>query len=369
MGAAADSGEPGVRVPRRARSGQRGARQRLSHQRPRARLAPVVLPVEQHSRRRAAGPGRQGQAEQIRRCWSSRCAACWPIRARKRWSTTSPASGCTCATCASTSPMPDAFPDFDDNLRQAFAAGNRAVLREHHARGSQRPRSADRGLHVRQRAAGRHYGIPNVYGSQFRRVTLTDDERAGLLGQGSILTVTSYANRTSPVSRQVDPREHPRDASAAAAAERAGAEGRREGPAAADHARTHGGAPRQSAVCAGCHKSWIRSASRSRTSTPSAAGAARDAGAPIDASGTLVDGTQGRRRGDACGRRCQAPEMFVGTMTEKLLTYALGRGLEAHDMPAIRAMTRRPPRQLPLFVARPRHRQQRAVSDEGDLEH
>ena len=129
---------------------------------------------------------------------------------------------------ASITPDMRLFPDFDDNLRQAFRAGDGAVLREHPARGSQRARSA---------AAPTTRSSTNGWRSTTASRTSTaaasaasrstsDSGRGGLLRQGSILTVTSYATRTSPVhSRQVDPREHPRGAAAAAAARRAGAEG------------------------------------------------------------------------------------------------------------------------------------------------
>ena len=99
------------------------------------------------------------------------------------------------------SPDPQVFPDFDDNLRQAMREETKlffqSIVRED--RSVMDLLNADYTF-VNERLA-RHYGIPNVYGSQFRRVTLTSDVRRGLLGQGSILTVTSYPNRTSPVQR------------------------------------------------------------------------------------------------------------------------------------------------------------------------
>ena len=123
------------------------------------------------------------------------------------------------------------FPDFDDNLRQAFRQETElffdSILRE------------DRSVldllranytFVNERLA-KHYGIPHVYGSRFRRIALDEDSwRGGLLRQGSILTVTSYATRTSPVAaRQMDPRQSSRRPSPAAAARRAGAEGQHRG--------------------------------------------------------------------------------------------------------------------------------------------
>ena len=112
---------------------------------------------------------------------------------------------------------------FDDNLRQAFQRETElfvdSQLRDD--RSVVNLLTADYTF-VNERLA-RHYGIPNVYGSHFRRVTLPDETRRGLLGHGSILMVTSYATRTSPVVRgQVAAREHPRCAAAGAAARRAG---------------------------------------------------------------------------------------------------------------------------------------------------
>src|SRR5437762_8762617 len=101
----------------------------------------------------------------------------------------------------STAPNMEAFPDFDDNLRQAMHQETKLFFAS--------IMGEDRNImdlltanytFVNERLA-RHYGIPNIYGSQFRRVTITDEARRGLLGQASILTVTSYPNRTSPVER------------------------------------------------------------------------------------------------------------------------------------------------------------------------
>ena len=108
-GASRHADEPGVPVPHRARDAAVRHR-RLSHQRSRAGIAAVVLPVEQHSRRSAPRCRRQRAPEGSRRCSSSRCAACWPTRAPKRSSTTSPRSGCICATSTSTSPTTGCFP-------------------------------------------------------------------------------------------------------------------------------------------------------------------------------------------------------------------------------------------------------------------
>ena len=126
------------------------------------------------------------------------------------------------AQSAERAPDPNEFPNFDDNLRQAFRRETElffeSIMRED--RSVLDLLTADYTF-VNERLA-KHYGIPNVYGSQFRRVTLTADEaRRGLLGQGSILTVTSHAEpHVAGAARQVDSREHARHAAAAAAAQR-----------------------------------------------------------------------------------------------------------------------------------------------------
>ena len=145
-------------------------------------------------------------------------------------------------------PDQNEFPDFDDNLRQAFRRETEllfeSIIRED--RSVLDLLTADYTF-VNERLAA-HYGIPNVYGSHFRRVPVTDEARKGLLGKGSILMVTSHPDRTSPVrARQVDSRQPAGHAAAAAAGQRAAARGKR-GREAAHAARADGGAPREPGV-------------------------------------------------------------------------------------------------------------------------
>jgi hypothetical protein len=180
-----------------------------------------------------------------------------------------------------------------------------------------------------------------VYGSHFRRVRLPDGTRAGLLGHGSILTVTSYSTRTSPVIRGkwvLDnilgmpppppppnvPSLNERDAQGNTLSMRAQMEQHRANP-----------------VCATCHRLMdplgfalenFDGVGRWRTT---------DAGAPIDASGVLPDGTAFRGLTELRQVLLQKQrEQFVWTATDRLLTYALGRGVEHHDAPAIRSIMR-----------------------------
>ena len=235
------------------------------------------------------------------------------------------------------SPDPEVFPYFDDNLREAFRQETElffdSMLRED--RSVLDLLDADYTF-VNERLA-RHYGIPNVYGSHFRRITLTDEARKGLLGQGSVLTVTSYANRTSPVTRGKWVLENilgtpppPPPPNVPALRERSeGGKAMSIRQAMEQH--------RANPVCAGCHKVMdplgfalenFDGIGRWRTT---------DAKAPIDPSGTLPDGTP--FEGPSGLRnvlRTKLSEQFVLTVTERLLTYALGRGVEYTDAPAIR---------------------------------
>ena len=137
----------------------------------------------------------------LRPCSSSRCAACSPIRRPTRWSTNFAGQWLYLRNLKNMQPNSDEFPDFDDNLRQAFEREAELFFASivHEDRNVLDLMTADYTF-LNERLA-QHYGIPNVYGSHFRRVTLTDDARRGLLGKGAMLMVTSHADRTSPVVR------------------------------------------------------------------------------------------------------------------------------------------------------------------------
>jgi hypothetical protein len=242
---------------------------------------------------------------------------------------------------ASANPDARAFPDFDDNLRQAFRRETEmffeSIMRE------------DRNVldllranytFVNERLA-RHYGIPNVYGSRFRRVTFgPEDHRGGLLSQGSILTVTSYATRTSPVLRgkwvlaniigappppppaNVPPLKESADTGKVLTMRERMAE-HRANPA-----------------CAGCHK--LMDPVGFAMENYDAVGRWRTAenGAPVDAEGGLPDGSAFTGMAGLQKALLARPDLFISTTTEKLLTYALGRGVEDFDGPAVRGIVR-----------------------------
>ena len=240
------------------------------------------------------------------------------------------------------SDLPDntAFPNFDDNLRQAFRRETEllfdSIMRE------------DRSVldllnanytFVNERLA-RHYGIPNVYGSQFRRVTLTDENRRGLLGQGSVLTVTSYPNRTSPVLRGkwilenilgTPPPPPPPNVPALT-------ENGEDGKVLSVRERLE--EHRKNPVCASCHRVMDPLGFSLENFDAIGQWRAKEEGGPVDASGQLADGTKVDGPVSLRQALMRRPEQFVGTMTEKLLTYALGRGLEYYDMPLVRSIAR-----------------------------
>jgi mono/diheme cytochrome c family protein len=234
------------------------------------------------------------------------------------------------------------FPDFDENLRLAFRRETEllfeTVIREDR---SALDLLAARYTFVNERLA-RHYGIANVYGDQFRRVELSeDDPRGGLLGQGSILTVTSYPDRTSPVLRGkwilenvlgAPPPPPPPDIPQL---QERNADGK------VLSMRERMVQHRASPVCASCH---ARMDPLGLALEPfDAVGRWRDrseANAPIDASGTLPDGTRFNGPKELRHVLLSNPDRFVNTLSEKLFTYALGRGLQYYDAQAVRVIAR-----------------------------
>src|SRR5881397_81362 len=236
----------------------------------------------------------------------------------------------------SVQPDEDVFPDFDDNLRQGLQRETELVfesivLEDHSALDLLNANYT----FLNERLA-KHYGVPNIYGDQFRRVTVTDEYRKGLLGQGSILTLTSYANRTSPVNRgkyvltnilgtpppAPPPNVPPLDETAGKTLSmRERMEQHRRNPA-----------------CSGCHKLMDPIGLALENFDGIGRWRLADAGAKIDASDTLFDGTH--VNGPAALRQAVLgrSEQFVRTMTEMLLTYGLGRGVEYYDMPVVRSI-------------------------------
>jgi mono/diheme cytochrome c family protein len=236
-------------------------------------------------------------------------------------------------------PNSDEFPDFDNDLRDAFRRETElffgSVMRED--RNVLELMRADYTF-VNERLA-KHYGIPNVYGSRFRRVTLADEARRGLLGKGSILLATSHADRTAPVLRGKWIMENllgspppPPPGAVPPLEPQPGARPKTM----RERMEIH----RASPACAGCHRTMDALGFTMENFNAVGAWRTREAGAPIDASGTITDGTPVNGVVELRNALLEQPEIFVATLTEKLLTYGLGRGLQHYDMPVVRAIVR-----------------------------
>jgi mono/diheme cytochrome c family protein len=236
------------------------------------------------------------------------------------------------------------FPDFDDNLRQALQRETelffRSIVRED--RNVVDLMTADYTF-LNERLA-KHYGVPGVYGSHYRRVTLADEARRGLLGKGAILMVTSHADRTSPVVRgkwvldnllsapvppmpsNVPPLNEDANRGGKILTMRERMEEHRKNP-----------------VCAGCHKIMDPIGLSMENFDAVGAWRTRDGGtlgSPINASGELLDGTKVDGVVTLRQALVHQPDLFVGTVAEKLMVYALGRGLAYYDMPEVRRIVR-----------------------------
>jgi hypothetical protein len=228
------------------------------------------------------------------------------------------------------------FPNFGENLRQDFRRETElffdSIVREN--RGLLELLTADYTF-VNERLA-RHYGIPYVYGSQFRRVTIADENRRGLLGHGSILTVTSLADRTTVVGRGkwilenllgAPPPAPPPDVPPLVESKAGG-----KVLTLRERMQQH----RANPVCASCHARMDPLGFALENFDATGQWRTMEAGAPIDASADLPDGS--RFEGPAGLRKMllgQSDQVATAT-TEKLLTYALGRGLGHYDLPAVR---------------------------------
>ena len=232
------------------------------------------------------------------------------------------------------------FPNFDDKLRNAFRTETAmfigSIIRED--RSVIDLLNADY-TYVNDRLA-QHYGIPNIYGSHFRRVAVTDENRRGLLGQGSILTVTSYPNRTSPVLRGKFLLENFIGAPAPSPPPNVPALTENQPGMAAMSVRDRLVQHRQDPNCRGCHAVMDPLGFSLENFDAIGRYRERDASGPIDSSGELADGTPIANVNTLRNVLLQKPDVFVDTLAEKLLIYALGRGLTHHDMPVVRQIAR-----------------------------
>ena len=247
-------------------------------------------------------------------------------------------------------PNHDEFPDFDDTLREAFQREAElffdSIMREDH---NVLDLLTANYTFVNERLA-KHYGVPYVYGSQFRRVTLTDDARRGLLGKGALLMVTSRADRTAPVLRGKWILENVLGTPPPPPLPNVGPL-----PASSQDApktlRARMEAHRASPTCAGCHKLMDPLGFALENFDAIGGWRTRESGVPLDASGVLADGTQ--VDGVVALRHAleARSDVFVRTLTEKLMIYAMGRGLQHYDMPVVREIARKAEKQNNRFSA------------------
>lgn len=237
-------------------------------------------------------------------------------------------------------PLPSAFPEFDDNLRESFKQETELFfdeqIREDH---SLLDLFTANYSFLNERLAD-HYGVQGIYGNHFRKVSLDGHKRGGLLGHGSLMTVTSYPNRTSVVLRGKfvldnllgsPPPEPPPNVPALEESSQTGKQlTMRE--AMAQH--------RENPACRVCHAAMDPIGFS--LENYDAVGKWRDmfAGVDVDASGLLPDGAAFNGRKGLENLILDRPTDFVATVTEKLLTYALGRGVEYYDMPTVRSIVR-----------------------------
>jgi hypothetical protein len=242
---------------------------------------------------------------------------------------------------ASTNPDMRIFGGFDDNLRQAFRQETELFLDDIFRQNrSVLDLLSAKYTYLNERLA-KHYGIPNVYGARFRRVELDENShRGGLLRQGSILTVTSYADRTSPVNRGkwilgnlmgVAPPPPPNGVPKLP--ETHGVE---QPVSMRERMAQHRADP----VCAGCHKLMDPAGFAMENYDAVGRWRTHENGKVIDASGGLPDGSAFSGVDGLQQALMSRPEAFVGTMSEKLMTYSLGRGVTYADAPAIRKIVR-----------------------------
>jgi hypothetical protein len=238
-------------------------------------------------------------------------------------------------------PDPALFPEFDNTLRYAFRKETELFVDSIFSEDQNVMRLLDANYTFVNERLAYHYGIPNVRGDRFRRVELKDSYRYGILGKGAFLMGMSYANRTSPVRRGAWILEQitgtpPHAPPPGVEALKENMDGAR-----AQTVRERMVAHRENPTCNSCH--GIIDPIGFSLENFDAIGAYRtkdrDTGVVIDA-GDTIHGERWTGPDDLRNALLRKPDQFVQTLTEKLMTYALGRGVEAHDMPTIRAIVR-----------------------------
>ena len=232
------------------------------------------------------------------------------------------------------------YPEFDENLREAFATETRLFVRDQLRQDKSVTDLLLADYTFANDRLAKHYGIPGVYGSHYRPVKFTDRNRGGLLGQGSVLTVTSYPNRTSVVIRGrwllanmlgAPPPPPPLDVPAL---KEPGAEGQPK--SLRERMEIH----RKNPACASCHQRMDPLGFSLENFDAVGKWRVEADGVPVDPDASLPDGTRFEGVNGLRTYLAENKEDFVRTLSGKLLTYAMGRGIEYYDQPAIRKITR-----------------------------
>ena len=239
------------------------------------------------------------------------------------------------------SPDVAAFPEFDENLREALRRETELLLEDQLRRDRSVVEVLTADYSFLNERLARHYGIPNVYGGHFRRVILPGDSpRRGVLGHGSILTVSSYATRTSPVLRgkwvlenilDAPPPPPPPDVPGLPERDVSG-----QPTSVRERLEQH----RQNPACAACHAQMDPIGFALENFDAVGRWRESEGGERIDASGTLPHGTKFEGVAGLRQILLDRREQFVTTVTTKMLTYALGRNVEYFDMPSVRKIVR-----------------------------
>ena len=244
-------------------------------------------------------------------------------------------------------PVVNLFPDYDDNLRAAYQREVELFF----STIVQEDRSIldllDGNYTFLNERLAKQYGIPNVYGPQFRRVTLPPefDMRRGLIGKGALLAITSNPARTSPVTRGkyfqatflgVEPPQPPPGVETDLKVGAGDAAGNSKTPTMREMLEVH----RRNPTCAACHRIFEPVGIALENFDAVGTWRTLEEGVPIDASGQLADGTKVGGVVDLRNSLVRYQDQFARVVAEKLLTYALGRGVEAEDMPLVRSIVR-----------------------------
>jgi hypothetical protein len=238
-------------------------------------------------------------------------------------------------------PDPDLFPEFDENLRDAFRRETELFIDSQLQGDRSIPELLTADYTFLNERLARHYGVPGVSGSRFRRVAIPAGQRGGLLGHGSVLTITSYPNRTSPVLRGkwllenilgTPPPPPPPDVPALSDK---GEDGQRQS------VRERLEAHRRNPACATCHAQMDPLGfALERFDAVGALRAQDEGNTAIDASGSLPDGQAFEGLDGLRSVLVARQEQFVGTVAERLMSYALGRGIDYYDRPTLRRIVR-----------------------------